>query len=37
MAVQCFAILEFDQHRVALGGCEKSERELHIDRQSPDL
>jgi len=24
MAVQCFAILELDQHRVALGSIEKS-------------
>lgn len=28
MAVQRFAVLEFHQHGVALGGCEEAEREL---------
>jgi len=34
MAVQCFAVLELDEHRVALSGSKKSERELNGDTWS---
>ena len=34
MSVQCFAILEFDEHRVALRRSEKSEGKLDGDTWS---